>query len=107
MDIVSILDVIGKYGVVPTLFVWALIYIKSEHALNRKESGEREKSLSLLINGTIKDMSTNMSNMNALMLAQGQRFQDDIRALSDANRFQRDEHKELDDKLNEVLNQIK
>lgn len=103
LDLVSILDLFGRYGVVPGLFVWALIYIKSEHALNRKESGEREKALSTLINGTIKEMSINITNMNQLIMTQNQRFQDDIRMLAEANRFQRDEHKDQTELLIEIV----
>lgn len=104
---VSVLDLIGRYGIIPALFIWALVYIKSEHALNRKESRDRELALAALVNGTIKELSASMVSMNQLITSQIINLQEQYRSLSEANRAQREEHKDQKDKLDDILTEVK
>lgn len=105
-ELVSVLDLIGRYGIIPALFVWALLYIKSEHALNRKESKEREQEYQRLINGALKETMQSINSTNQLMVTMSMRIQEDYRNLAEANRLQREEHKDHKEKVDEISSAI-
>lgn len=85
-------------GVVLSIFIALMLFGLIWYVL--KTGAGREKSLSDIINGTVR-------HMNDLLLQHDQRAIDAVKSLAQANEYQRQEHKEMIEVLRDINSRVR